>query len=633
MTTQPLTTPASTASAQERRARLERPLMTPGVIPHADGTCDIRVWAPHAQRLDLVITGAPPRPLNRGERGWWGLQVHDVVIGDRYRFSVDGGEPRPDPASRSQPEGVHAASAVVALNDFAWTDRAWRGLPLADYVLYELHLGTFSDAGTCDAAIAHLDELVDLGVTAVEIMPVAQCPGGRNWGYDGVYPFAVQDSLGGPAAFQRLIDACHARGLAVVLDVVYNHFGPEGNYLGTFMPIVSDRYRTPWGGAVNLDGPDSDGVRDFLIANARQWLVDFHVDALRLDAVHAMVDAGARHFLAELAAQVAAWAQETGRALHLMAESDLNASRLVRAPAVGGYGLDAQWTDDFHHALHALLTGEKHAYYADYGEVAHLRDAYAAGHVYAGRWSAGRRLTHGDDASDLPTERFVVFSQNHDQIGNRQHGDRLAALTDFEGLKCAAAAVLLSPYLPLLFMGEEWGERTPFQYFVDHSDPALIAAVRAGRQREFGALHGAGEMPDPFAATTWRASRLDRAAAQVEPGRTLRAFYRECLRLRRDLPALQPGLRASVAVDQPHPATIAVARHAPGCRTWLLLNPTAETVTGLAIPPGRWQIALDSSAGRWLGRDGVGEHPPTPGDGLTRLGRSALLLIDLETVP
>lgn len=599
----------------------------PGLIRASDGTWGVRLWAPNCGRLVLEIEGQSPVSLLAVGDGWWRYDGLEIAAGTRYRFRLPDGRVLPDPASRHQPEGVHGPSAAVDLEGFAWSDVAWRGLPLERHVIYEIHIGTFTAEGTCDAAIARLDELVDLGVTAIELMPVAQCPGTRNWGYDGVFPFAVQHSIGGPQALQRLVDACHARGLAVVLDVVYNHLGPEGNYLGDYMPVTSDRHRIPWGEAMNVDGPDSDGVRDYFSANALHWFTLFHVDALRLDAIHAIVDTSARPFLAELGDQVRRLSHRLGRRLHLIAESDLNASRVVRPPDRGGLGMDSQWLDDFHHALHALLTGERRGYYVDYGEVDHLRRAFANAYVYDGRWSRNQRRTRGDDASDLPTTCFTVCAQNHDQVGNRFGGERLSRLTDLEGLKFAAACVLLSPYLPLLFMGEEYGEQRPFLFFSDLGDPALIAAVRTGREQEFPDLNRGIVARDPFAPATRDDSVPDRSAAEREPGRLLREFHRTCLRLRRELPSLLPGPRAQVVVDAPHPEIISVERRRGRCRTVLLLNPVGHRVCGIALPDGHWRTALMSAATRWQGPGwedaevtGVVDLPP----------RSALLLRPAE---
>ena len=450
-----------------------------GAIYLGDGRCSFRVWAPRAQQVEVRIVAPGQRiiPLRRDERGYHEVVAESVDPGTRYFYRLDGESERPDPASRFQPEGVHGPSQVVD-SRFSWGDAGWFGLPLRDYIIYELHVGTFTGEGTFAAVVTHLEQLKELGITVLELMPVAQFPGSRNWGYDGTYPFAVQNSYGGPDGLKHLVSACHQRGLAVVLDVVYNHLGPEGNYLGDFAPYFTDRYRTPWGPAVNFDGAHSDEVRRFFIENALSWVTEFHVDGLRIDAVHAILDFSAKPFLQELAEAVHAQAERLNRRIYLIPESDLNDTRLIRAPEVGGFGLDAQWNDDFHHALHTLLTGERTGYYEDFGEIRHLVKGFREGFVYSGEYSPYRRRRHGNSSRSLPAHRFVVFAQNHDQVGNRLRGDRLSHLVSLEALKLAAGVILLSPFIPLLFMGEEYGEIAPFEYFVSHSDPGLIEAVR-----------------------------------------------------------------------------------------------------------------------------------------------------------
>ena len=448
--------------------------ITLGAIPGENGRCCFRVWAPRAEKVEVRLVAPQERllPLKKAEAGYFHGVLERVEPGARYFYRLDGTRERPDPASRFQPEGVHGPSQVIE-PDFPWTDQGWCGLGLPAYVIYEIHVGAFTPAGTFEAVIPHLAELKELGITALELMPVAQFPGRRNWGYDGVFPYAVQNSYGGPAGLKRLVDACHRHGLAVILDVVYNHLGPEGNYLGDYGCYFTDRYRTPWGEAVNFDGPHSDEVRRFFIENALYWIGDCHIDALRLDALHAIFDQSPQPFLAELAEAVHAQAEGLNRRVHLMAESDLNDVRLIRPPELGGYGLDAHWNEDFHHALHTLLTGEQGGYYEDFGRLAQLAKAFREGFVYSGQYSPYRRRRHGSSSRGLPGQRFIVFAQNHDQVGNRLLGDRLTRLVSFEALKLAAGAMILSPFLPLLFMGEEYGEVAPFHYFISHSDPAV----------------------------------------------------------------------------------------------------------------------------------------------------------------
>jgi|HubBroStandDraft_5_1064220.scaffolds.fasta_scaffold01393_5 maltooligosyltrehalose trehalohydrolase len=520
----------------------------PGAQTLSNARAAFRVWAPHAAKVAVVLEKTSTRiPLGACGNGYFEADA-DVAPGTRYRISLDAGELLPDPASRFQPEGVHGPSELVDLASFEWSDSAWRGLELCDLVIYELHVGTFTEAGTLDAAIADLDRLRELGVTAIELMPLSQFPGAHNWGYDGVFPFAAQNSYGGPVALQRFVDAAHARGLAVILDVVYNHLGPEGNRLDAFGPYFTDRYRTPWGRAVNFDGLDSDAVREFFISNALYLLNEFHLDGLRLDAVHGIFDFGARHFLAELQSRVSELEEHSWRTIHLIAESDLNDAKLLRPAAEGGYELAAQWSDDFHHALHVLLTGERHAYYSDFNGVEDLARVLREGWRYSGDYSPFRRRHHGNSPTGLQPEQFVVFSQNHDQVGNRAAGDRLSSSLSANQLKLAAAAVLLSPFVPLLFMGEEYGETAPFPYFTSHSDPALADAVRRGRREEFAAFDYAGEVPDPQSDSTFQSAKLARGLVAKGSGAEINNFYSSLIRLRNA--AGIAGIWPSVTADE-----------------------------------------------------------------------------------
>ena len=506
-----------------------------------DGNCAFRVWAPNANRAAAVLCATGQRIELASRDGGYFEASALVPPGTRYQIILDSNEPLPDPASRFQPDGVHGASEVVDLLKFAWSDAGWRGVALRNLILYELHVGTFTREGTLDAAIRDFDRLRALGVTAIELMPLAEFPGARNWGYDGVFPFAVQSSYGGPLALQRFVDAAHARGIAVILDVVYNHLGPEGNYLDQFGPYFTDRYRTPWGRAVNFDGADSDAVREFFLSNAIFWLREFHLDGLRLDAVHGIFDFGAQHILAEMQSRVNELERETGRTIHLIAESDLNDAKLLREPSEGGYGLSAQWSDDFHHALHVLLTAERNGYYVDFNGLADLARVFQQGWRYAGEYSAFRRRHHGNSPEGLRPEQFVVCSQNHDQVGNRAAGDRLTSSLNVDQLKLAAAAVLLSPFVSLLFMGEEYGESAPFPYFTSHSDPELAEAVRRGRREEFAVFGHSDQVPDPQAESTFDSAKLDRTRADKTSGRELVEFYRALIRLRRETPCLNDG--------------------------------------------------------------------------------------------
>jgi maltooligosyltrehalose trehalohydrolase len=586
-------------SVEGRWAMLDRL----GATPTAKGHTRFSVWAPTAKSVALVLERGQPGllALTRDEEGVFSGEA-DVGPGTLYRFRLDGSLVRPDPASRWQPKGVHGPSAVVDLA-FPWTDVGWRGLRLDDYVLYELHVGTYTHEGTFDAVVPHLDGLKDLGITAIEIMPVAQFPGTRNWGYDGVYPFAAQDSYGGPDGLRRLVDAAHAQGLAVVLDVVYNHIGPEGNYLADFAPYFTDRYLTPWGRAINFDGPDSDSVRRYFIENALYWVSDCHIDALRLDAVHAILDHSPRLFLRDLAVAVKARARQLDRRIHLIAETSANDSRLVRRPARGGVGLDAHWTDDFHHVLHVLLTGEQDGYYVDYGGLAQIEKVLAHGYAYTGEYSRFRRRRHGTPTTDLSGRRFVIATQNHDQVGNRMLGERLSSLVDHESLKLAAGLMLLSPYLPLVFMGEEYGESAPFLYFVSHSDPALVDAVRRGRREEFSTFVSRGEAPDPQDEHTFLRSRLDHDLAQSSRNASLRAYYRELLHLRRSHVALRGhSLRRQTLQRSDARETLLLRRWRGGAELVVHFHlGKAEREVTLELPPGRWRKRLDSADVRWDG--------------------------------
>jgi maltooligosyltrehalose trehalohydrolase len=502
------------------------------------------VWAPghESVALQLVNTNTTLALDDIGD-GYFATTSHHAPEGTNYRFVVDGDQ-YPDPASRFQPEGVHGPSEVVNLAAFQWSDDAYHQRPLWDHVIYELHVGTFSDAGTFDGALEHVDSLVELGVSAIEVMPVAQFPGDRNWGYDGVFPNAVQNSYGGPVAFQRFVDGCHRRGLAVVLDVVYNHLGPEGNIFGHFAPYFSDRYRTPWGDAINFDGDGSNEVREYFWQNARQWFADFHVDALRLDAVHAILDQSAIPFMAELSRRSHDLGEKLERRCDLIAESAANDPRVVTPVSSGGLGLDAQWNDDFHHALHVAVTGEHSGYYVDYSGVDDLARALDEGFVLQGTQSLFRGCRHGAPSGHLAPECFVVFAQNHDHIGNRPLGDRLSTTLSPAQAHLVAALVVLGPNIPLLFMGEEYGERAPFPYFVDHSDPVLIEAVRVGRAREFNDIATAGELLDPEDVTTFKLARLDHSLRD-EPGhRELFSHYQRLIALRHSTPALRRSARS-----------------------------------------------------------------------------------------
>ncbi|MUG94316.1 malto-oligosyltrehalose trehalohydrolase [Scytonema sp. UIC 10036] len=578
-----------------------------------DGRCEFRVWAPNAETAAVKIVSPQERilPMEQKEGGYWQLMATDVEPGTQYFYQLNNGESRPDPASNYQPLGVHAASQVIDHN-FTWNDSNWSGIPLENLIIYELHVGTFTQEGTFEAIIPRLKDLKELGVNAIEIMPIAQFPGDtptddgcayRNWGYDGVYPFAVQNSYGSPEALKRLVDACHQQGVAVVLDVVYNHFGPEGNYMSHFGSYFTHAYRTPWGDAMNFDDGYSHHVRNYFIQNALYWLRDYHIDILRLDAIHAIYDLGAKHFLEELAENVATLSKQQARKLYLIAESDLNDPRVVRPVENGGYGLDAQWSDDFHHALHALLTGEQTGYYEDFGKCEHLAKAYRDTFVYDWKYSPHRKRFHGNSVRDRSPNQFVVCIQNHDQVGNRMLGERLSHLVSFEALKLAAGALLLSPNIPLLFMGEEYGEEAPFLYFVSHSDPDLIRAVRQGRKQEFAAFHAQGEPPDPESSETFLKCKLNWEKRKEGKHQALWSLYQHLIQLRNTIPALVERERQNMEVDfLEDKKVIWWRRWNENNQILCLMNFNQNDVNlGSAMLGDGWRKILDSAEEKWQG--------------------------------
>jgi len=563
-----------------------------------------RVWAPRAQQVDVVVADRQ-HPMERAPGGWWELSVPEASSGCDYAFSLEGGTPLPDPRSAFQPHGIHGPSRLVDHSTFPWSDGAWRGVPVAGSIIYECHIGTFSAPGTFDGAIEHLDYLADLGVDAIELLPVAEFSGRRGWGYDGVDLFAPHHSYGGPSGLKRLVDAAHARSLGVVMDVVYNHLGPAGNYLAQFGPYFSGRHQTNWGDAVNFDGPGSDEVRRFVIDNALMWLRDYHCDGLRIDAAHAIVDDSATHVLEEMAVETRALASHARREMFLIAESDLNDPRFVRGRDTGGYSLDAAWADEWHHALHATLTGDRTGYYEDFGSVALLAKALRQAWVYDGIYSPHRRRVHGRPPAGLVGTQFVVCTQNHDQIGNRALGERTAALMSQGRLRVAAALLLVSPFVPLLFQGEEWGASTPFQYFTDHEDPDLGRAITTGRRDEFATFDwDTSQVPDPQDPATFDRSRIDWHERTMSPHAELLAWYRHLIALRRQLPALtDPRLESSeVQFDEEEDwlhirrGSVVIAvnlgtqdRADPTAATCMLLaasHPSVRlTESGLILPP------------------------------------------------
>jgi len=575
------------------------------------------VWAPRCRSVELVLEGLRPQPLTSREAGLFRVTVARLPEGTRYHYRLDGARRRPDPASRWQPEGVHGPSIVVDPRRFVWTDQDFHGRDFADLVFYEVHVGAFTPPGTFEAVIPHLPALADLGVTALQLMPIAEFPGSRNWGYDGVHLFAPQSTYGGPRGLRRLVDACHSRGLSVFLDVVYNHLGPEGNYLAEWGPYFSDRATTPWGPAMNFDGEGSEGVRRHVIENGRAWVSEFHIDGFRLDAVHAIHDTSPVHILSEFAQAVRDEGAGSGRRVHVVAESHDNDRRLVVPVAQGGLGLDAVWSDDFHHAIHQRLTRETVGYYADFVGEQHLPRALVQGFAYQGEESTYWRRRRGTPSGDLGGERFVIFTQNHDQIGNRPQGERLGALVPFEAGKLAVGLMLAAPAVPLLFMGEEYGDTATFQFFTSFLDPPVAETVRQGRAADLSRFGWTRPFPDPNAPNTFVSSRLNHQLARASRHRALHDYYARWLALRRSHAALGArgkGLARATCKD----SVLVLERAGPaGGEVRVIANLGATPVDW--TPPPEWRLLLDSADAQF---GGPGKARP--------LAPYQLLLFDVE---
>ena len=570
-----------------------------------NGRCEFTVWAP--QRETVALATVSPREdvhlMKKDDRGYWRITRDDASPGTLYFYEIDQAAHRPDPASHSQPDGVHGPSQVVDHAAFRWDDAHWRSIPCDKMIIYEIHTGTFTREGTFDAIIPRLGELAGLGVTALELMPVAQFPGLRNWGYDGACPYAVQKSYGGPDGLKRLVNACHAHGLAVILDVVYNHLGPDGNYLPEFGDYFTAKYQTPWGNAVNYDDPYSDDVRNFFIENAIHWFDNYHFDALRLDAADFICNAAAKPFLQELAERVGEFSRQRGRTYYLTAEFDLNDSRFVTPIENGGYGLDAQWCDDFHHALFSVLTGYRECYYTDFGTIAQLAKALRGGYVYTWDYSPFRKRHRGSSTEKIRAGQLVVFSQNHDQVGNRVLGARLSQQVPFDALKLAAGTVLLSPYVPLLFMGEEYAEESPFLYFIDHGDLELVNAVRRGWAAGLAAYHDEGEVADPQSEATFLRSKLRWQTRGTGKHRVILQFYRTLIGLRTGTPAVANLDKTAMDVWHEEQARLILMRRWHGdSHVFCILNFNSnEVMFDAKLPEGSWEKVLDSSETSWLG--------------------------------
>lgn len=597
-------------------------MITPLIGPHltADGVY-FCVWAPERKQVELHLTCPHDSLYPMKKRGeYWECTVPGIGAGARYLYRLDETEDHPDPASPLQPDGVHGPSQVVD-SRFDWTDSAWRGIELHQYIIYELHVGTYTPEGTFEAIIPHLENLKELGITAIELMPVGQFPGTRNWGYDGVYPFAPQFSYGGTIGLKKLVNAAHNLGIAIILDVIYNHLGPEGNYFSRFGPYFTNIYKTPWGDAINYDGPYSRAVRDYFLTNAEYWIREFHIDGLRLDATHEMHDSSPIHILAETQKLINRLSHELNRHIHIIAETDANDIRYLMPPEQGGYGLNSQWLDDFHHSVYTQMSGTNSLRYnPDYTGFHWVHRTFAQGFVYTGQYCPSRKRSHGISSRDIAPERFVVFMQNHDQVGNKPAGIRLAAEASFEAVKMTAAATILSPYLPMIFMGEEYLETRPFQFFADHSDPELLEAVREGRRRDFMLENDTTEFPDPFAIETFNQCVIDHQQIKNPRNAAAWLYYKELFHLRRTLPAICPVQRDQMRVHTfANQDCLLIRREQPEGATLLIIS-FADQPQQLIIPPDLlhwpchdrtdypapqadkpWLLALDSADTKWHG--------------------------------
>ena len=574
---------------------------TRGINFNKKGEAEVVVWAPLIDAVELVVHNKKIS-LSKDDFGYWKTTTSAIAPNDKYKLLLNGEKELPDPASLSQPEGVHGPSQALDITNYSWSDTGWQNLPLEAYIIYEVHTGTFTPEGNFKAIINKLDYLKELGVNAIEIMPVAQFPGHHNWGYDGVFPFAVQNSYGGAVALQELVNACHTKGIAVILDVVYNHLGPEGNYFGAYAPYFTGKYNTPWGAAINFDDAYCDGVREYFIQNALMWFRDFHIDALRLDAVHAIKDFSPSHILKDIKEHVDGLMKATGKNHYLIVELDLNDNRFINPISDYGYGMDAQWIDEFHHALRVTAGGDRHGYYEDFTGIKHLAKSYKDAYVYDGIYSPHRKKTFGTKAQKNEGKQFVVFSQNHDHVGNRMLGERTSQLLSFEMQKLLAGAVFVSPYLPMLFMGEEWSEPNPFLYFVDHTDPDLANAVREGRKKEFAAFHAAGEAPDPVSKETFLQSKLQWELLDQEPHQTMLRYYKQLIALRKNEPALKHLDRNNIEVTyDERNNTLVVHRWHQKQHIYCLLNFSKEEQAIKIDTKERLNILLDSASSSWLG--------------------------------
>lgn len=565
----------------------------------SQGGSSFVLWSPISRKVELIVNENFTFFPEMDDEGCWSVSSIKVQPGDKYLIKLDDSKILPDPASLYQPEGVHGPSQVIDIHAFEWTDEKWKGLPEFN-VFYELHTGTFSESGDFEGIMQKLKYLRDLGVTAIEIMPVAQFPGNRNWGYDGVYPFAVQNSYGGPQTLQKLVNECHLMGMGVILDVVYNHLGPEGNYFNEFGPYFTDDYKTPWGKAINFDGPWSDGVRQFYIENMLMWFRDFHIDALRLDAVHAIKDFSAKHIMEEMRNKADELELLTGRKYELIAEIDLNNTRYIKPRECGGYGLDMQWCDEFHHALHSYLTGEQNGYYSDFGNLDHIIRTLNNAYVYDDVYSPHRKKTFGSKTDGIAGNKFVVFIQNHDHIGNRMLGERLGNLVDFETLKLLAGTMFISPFVPLLFMGEEYNEQNPFRYFTSHSDETLIENVRKGRKEEFADFISAHGEQDPQSIEMFNNSR---AGFDLKGSNGLLFnYYKELIRLKKNHPVWKDYNRDGVVATGINEHAILFTKETGSNHLLAIINFNKRKLNfQFPLDSGKFVVLVDSAEMKWGG--------------------------------
>ncbi|MEJ1239501.1 malto-oligosyltrehalose trehalohydrolase [Chryseolinea sp. T2] len=576
-----------------------------GVNFSSRGESEVLVWAPHAKSVAIVIDGTDERvTLHPEPRGYFSSITSLLKPDDAYWVELDQRERLPDPASLLQPRGIFGPSLVFNPNTFKWTDQKWKNIPLSEYIIYELHVGTFTQAGDFDAIVAKLPYLKELGITSIEIMPAVEFPGNRNWGYDGVFPYAIHHSYGGPSALQRLVDASHSHGIAVILDVVYNHFGPEGNNLEKFGPYFTDKYRTPWGKAINYDDAGCDEVRKFFVENALMWFRDFHIDALRLDAVHAIYDFSSKHILQELREYVDTLREEVNRNCYLIAECDLNDPKYLEDASQMSYGMNAQWIDEFHHSLRVAAGKKPVGYYSDFKEFVTLGKAFADAYVYDGQYSEHRKKTFGRKATAFRGDQFVVFSQNHDQVGNTMLGERTSVIESYEMLKVMAAMVICSPYIPMLFMGEEYGERQPFQYFISHHDETLISAVRQGRKSEFAAFYQHDvNVPDPQSIQTFLNSKLNWDYVNVKSHQTLLEYYKELIRTRKVSEVLSSGSREGLSAVALEDEKCLIVHRKIGGNELVSVANFSSVIQNIQMPSVEgMKCIMNSASARWSGQ-------------------------------